>query len=265
MTRFCTSARFRGDCRILLAVLLLGVLCQGQSYQDSFDAGTLNRDWIVSSYTVANYAGGGSTVTFSPSNIDLSQGVLRLELDQPSAGTSTGAEIQLSQAYGYGTYEFTMRVGSTSATKAGAGTPISGQISATFLLSDPNSATEIDAPEIEGLSARSNWVQWTSWKNDSSTSGTPAYTILANPAAAFHKYKITWSASRLDYYIDSVLVSSTKSNIPSVNAHPTINFYGTNSSAWGGPATVGTSRYMYVSSFSYSSIQAPTALTNQVR
>jgi beta-glucanase (GH16 family) len=226
------------------------------TFEDNFSEGVLDTaKWVVSNYETTNYAGGGSDVTFSPNNINLSGGSLRLELTQPTAGTSTGAEITSRLSFGYGVYEFLMRAGSTSATSNGWGTTESGQISATFIIHDPppsyNSVTEIDGPEIEGLSARSNHIEWDVWKNDSSTDPTPEYNVLTNPQAAFHRYKFVWSAASIKFYIDGVLKSTCYSGIPSVAAVVDINFYGTNDAEWGGFATVGVKRYMYVKSFKF--------------
>jgi beta-glucanase (GH16 family) len=226
------------------------------TFEDTFNEGVLDTSkWVVSNYETNNYAGGGSNVTFSPNNIDLSGGSLRMELTQPTAGTSTGAEITTKLSFGYGTYEFSMRAGSTSPTSSGTGTTESGQISSTFIIHNPPptyaSITEIDAPEIEGLSARNDDIEWTVWKNSTATDPTPEYNVLLNPEDAFHRYKFVWSATSIKFYIDGVLKSTCKSGIPTVAAVIDINFYGTNDTQWGGLATVGVTRYMYVNSVKF--------------
>ncbi len=226
------------------------------TFQDTFNEGVLDTSkWVVSNYENNNYAGGGSNVTFSPGNIDLSGGNLRMELTQPTAGTSTGAEITTKLSFGYGTYEFSMRAGSTSPTSSGTGTTESGQISSTFIIHNPPpsyaSITEIDAPEIEGLSARNDWIEWTVWKNSAATDPTPEYNVVTNPEDGFHRYKFVWSASSIKFYIDGVLKSTCTSGIPTVAAVIDVNFYGTNDTQWGGLATVGVTRYMYVNSVKF--------------
>jgi beta-glucanase (GH16 family) len=221
------------------------------TFEDNFNEGVLNTSkWVVSNYETNNYTGGGSNVTFSPSHVDLSGGSLRMELTQPTAGTSTGAELTSKLSFGYGTYEFSMRAGSTSPSSTGAGTTESGQISSTFTIHNPppsyDSVTEIDAPEIEGLSARNEDIEWTVWKNSIATDPTPEYKVLANPEEAFHVYKFVWSAASIKFYIDGVLKATCTSGIPTVAAVIDINFYGTNGAEWGGLATVGVTRYMYV-------------------
>jgi len=226
------------------------------TFQDSFSKGVLNTSkWVVSNYEVNDYTGGGSNVTFSPNNIDLSGGNLRLELMQPTAGTSTGAELTTKLKFGYGTYVFSMRAGSTSPSSSGSGTAESGQISSTFIIYNPApsyaSITEIDAPEIEGLSARSNDIEWDVWKNSVSTDPTPEYNVLSNPEDGFHRYKFVWAPASIKFYIDGVLKAICTSGIPTAAAVIDINFYGTNDTRWGGLATVGVTRYMYVNSVKF--------------
>jgi beta-glucanase (GH16 family) len=226
------------------------------TFVDYFNEGTLNTSkWVVSTYETNNYAGGGSNVTFSSGNISLSGGDLRMELTQPTEGTSTGAEITSILSFGYGTYQFSMRAGSTSPTSSGEGTTESGQISSTFIIHNPPpsyaSITEIDAPEIEGLSARNDDIEWTVWKNSNATDPTPEYNVVNNPEDGFHTYKFVWSATSVKFYIDGVLKSTCTSGIPTIAAVIDINFYGTNSTGWGGLATVGVTRYMYVNSVKF--------------
>lgn len=226
------------------------------TFVDNFNEGALDTTkWVASNYEVNNYTGGGSNVTFSPGNIDLSGGDLRMELTQPTAGTSTGAEITTKLSFGYGTYEFTMRAGSTSPTSSGTGTTESGQISSTFIIHNPPpsyaSITEIDAPEIEGLPARNDDIEWTVWKNSIATDPTPEYNLVQNPEDGFHRYKFVWSATSIKFYIDGVLKSTCTSGIPTIAAVIDINFYGTNDTKWGGLATVGVTRYMYVKSVKF--------------
>ncbi|MGA7925753.1 MAG: glycoside hydrolase family 16 protein [Candidatus Sulfotelmatobacter sp.] len=226
------------------------------TFEDNFSEGKLNTSkWAVSNYETNDYAGGGSDVTFSPDNVDLGGGSLRLELTQPTAGTSRGAELTSKLSFGYGTYAFSMRAGSTSPTSSGPGTTESGQISSTFIIHDPppsyQSVTEIDAPEIEGLAARSNEIEWDVWKNSVSTDPTPEFNVLANPQEGFHHYQFVWAPASIKFYVDGVLKAICTSGIPSVAAVIDINFYGTNDLEWGGRATVGVTRYMYVNSVKF--------------
>jgi beta-glucanase (GH16 family) len=219
------------------------------TFSDNFNTGTLSSNWIVSNYTSDNYAGAGSNVQFSPSAIDMSQGCLCIKLTQPTAASSVGGELQLNQKFGYGTYSFTMRASSTSPIKGGAGNAVSGQISAVFnYLPDAsyNSITEIDAPEIEGQ--HPNQLSYTSWVNGVQKA---VEVPFQSPEAGFHVYKYVWAAGKIDFYVDGMLVTSITSNVPTQAASPIINHWGTNSTGWGGVATPGVDRYMYVSNFTF--------------
>lgn len=220
------------------------------TFSDRFDTGQLDLSkWVVSNWGAPGSIAGVNQGSFTPANVDLSQGMLCLKLEQEQGGKgviSTGAELQSKQAFGFGTYEWVMRTSSTSATPYGEGSAVSGQISSGFTFIDA-STTEIDF-EIEGQNPDTVWMtNWlgTALKQYSDTS------LQAPPAGSFHRYKLVWSPSEIDYFVDGVLVSTHTENIPQVPAYVMINHWGTNSTGWGGLATVGVSRYMYISSFTY--------------
>jgi beta-glucanase (GH16 family) len=107
----------------IIFFMLLAVSCAAQvgrtpTFEEHFNTGVLNRKvWIVSNWGAP---GGG---VFRPANVDLSQGLLRISLTQTENSdgsiSSVGGELQTKAAYGYGTYEWTMRMSSTSPTKNG--------------------------------------------------------------------------------------------------------------------------------------------------
>jgi beta-glucanase (GH16 family) len=212
-------------------------------FQDLFNTGTLGPQWNVSNE--ASVEGGGS---FRPSQIDMSQTVLRMAVTQDgTTAGSVGAELELNQQFGYGTYEWVMRAASTSPTSTGVGVAKSGQISSTFQYSGGNPVpTEIDAPEIEGQFP--NTVEYTTFVNG--VRADFSSTTLANPEAGFHAYKYIWGPGYINFYIDNVPTFTSITNVPTQPAFPIANLWGTNSTSFGGVATVGT-RYMYISSFKY--------------
>ena len=215
------------------------------TFEDDFSTGVLASCWIQSNWGAP---GGGQ---FKPAMLDMSQGCLCLKVTQDgTTAGSVGGEVQLNKLFGYGTYEFTMRASSTSPTKSGVGKAVSGQISGTWNFL-PNSAyasvTEIDAPEVEG--DKPNQLSYTVWK-DGARSDYHAVPF-ANPEAAFHRYKYIWSAGKVQFFADDVLVATTTNNVVTQPAYPMINHWGTNSTNWGGVATAGVERYMYVSSFKF--------------
>jgi len=219
------------------------------SFSDTFSTGSLDPSkWLASNEPAPGNISGVNYGSFVSSNVDLSKGMLclRLQQQQGSSGImSTGGQIQSLTTYGYGTYEWVMRASSTSSTPTGAGSVVSGQISAGFSFVN-NSQTEIDF-EIEGQTPDTVWM--TNWT--STTQKQYSSVFLASPDAGFHHYKFVWAPGKIDFYIDGVLVSTHTLNVPSAAAYIMINHWGTNSTGWGGLATVGVERYLYVSSFNF--------------
>ena len=219
------------------------------SLSDTFNSGSLDTSkWLASDEPAPGNISGVNYGSFVPSNVDLSKGMLCLKLQQQQGNSgvmSVGGQLQSLTTYGYGTYEWVMRASSTSSTPAGAGAVVSGQISAGFNFVN-NSQTEIDF-EIEGQHPDTVWM--TNWISTSKKQYSSVF--LASPEAGFHRYKFVWVPGKIDYYIDGVLVSTHTSNLPSAPAYIMMNHWGTNSTGWGGLATVGVERYLYVSSFNY--------------
>jgi endo-1,3-1,4-beta-glycanase ExoK len=223
------------------------------SFSDNFSTGALDASkWLASNGLAPGTISGLNYGSFVPSNVDLSKGMLCLKLQQQQGSSgvmSVGGELQSLTTYGYGTYEWVMRASSTSSTPTGAGTVVSGQISAGFSFVN-NSQTEIDF-EIEGQNPDTVWM--TNWISTSQKQYSSVF--LASPDANFHHYKFVWVPGKIDYYIDGKLVSTHTSNIPSAPAYIMINHWGTNSTGWGGSATVGVQRYLWVSGFTYTPYQ----------
>lgn len=214
-----------------------------QSFSDEFNSGKLDAaEWNISNGRAPQNG------HFDPANVSLSQGLLQLRVIQsqgPDGVTSSGGEIQSKRVFGYGTYEFTMRMGSTSSTPDGPGKPVSGSVSAGFNFVN-NSQTEID---IEFTGNDPGNVHETTWINpdpvkaptikESSAFG------MAGLADGFHTYGFVWYPGHVEWYLDGKLVAVHKKNVPTTPAHIILNHWGTNSDSWGGKATAG-SRYMYV-------------------
>lgn len=255
------------------------------TFSDSFNYKSIadaafKKNWNPQSYVGKNYAGAGSDCTFDPSNIsfpvDASTGVpcLCARLSQASAGASSGTEMLSVQPFGYGTYEFCSRMGSTSDTPNGSGGSVSGGVSSTFLISNDNSGTagyvEIDIPECEGDHA--TWAEYDIWFNGDSAgfnaqpsgpgfssqgSGSDTFLVIPTMVTEFHFYGCVWAPGQLDIYLDGVLQGSltgAKVPQPGTGGNPPtmdINHYGCNGTGWGGKASVGQTRYFYVRSAKY--------------
>ncbi len=187
------------------------------------------------------------TCTFQTSNVDLSQGYLRLQLTETagSSATSTGAEIRSVDLYGYGTYVVNWRAASTAAALADTGSSVSGCDSSPFMFVN-NSQTEIDMPEIE--CNHPTIAEWTTWNTLASHQATT--TTFSGWDQGIHQTKMVWSATSVQFYIDGVLEQTHSTVVPTAPAYFMFSIFGTNSTAFGGTATSG-NRYMYITQASF--------------
>jgi beta-glucanase (GH16 family) len=221
------------------------------TFVDNFATLDPNK-WIVSTWAAPgkNAVNNGS---FSASNATIVNGMLCLKLTQTQSGAvinSVGGEIATKQSFGYGTYEFVVRASSTASAPDALGTPVSGSITGCFDYL-AGSATEIDT-EIEG-GVRSALTQFTSWISDSKPNQTqqvsPANGVT--PEQAFFTYKFVWSPGKIVFYRNDVVVATFTNVVPTQPAPFLFNHWGTNDPNWGGVATPGVDRYMWVKKFSY--------------
>jgi endo-1,3-1,4-beta-glycanase ExoK len=172
--------------------------------------------------------------SFSPSHVSPLTSGIGLTLTETSTGTIVGGEVRTLDRFLYGTFKWTEYVP----------VQVSGQISAGFLYYD-QSTTEIDV-EQEGDLSNTFWV--TNWVG---TSHKQSSMICCYAPTAPHVMKLVWKPGVIDYYIDGALVAIHMQDVPSTAAYFIFNFWGTDSTAWGGLATPGTRNYI-VSGFSYS-------------
>ena len=232
-----------------IATTSQSVTNKAPSFSETFSAGILDTaKWFIDTGDAPGNIAGANQGTLSADHVDLSTGMLRLTLTQSVAdglATSVGAEIRSKQLFGYGTYVWVARAASTSATAEGPGSAASGSVTDVFNYID-DSRTEIDF-EYEGQFPSTLEMTNYSGVSNTQTSSAPV------PAAdrSFHEYKFVWSAAKIEFYVDGTLVSTHTQHIPSAPAAALINLWGTNSKSFGGVATRGVTRYLYVSSFSY--------------
>jgi len=176
----------------------------------------------------------------------------------PDSILSYGAAIISKERFGFGTYEFGMRMSSTSATPDGLGTAKSGAISSGFVFYN-KSESEID---LEFL-GNENAIWITNWQNanpkNAPTGGVKQTDKIANQSLAtgFHDYTLVWTSTSVKVYIDGTLVASHGEHIPQSPAYIVLQHRGTNSNEWGGIATAGVTRYMYVKSVRFTPQNAP--------
>jgi beta-glucanase (GH16 family) len=239
-------------------MLTTGLWAQAKSvttFNDNFRDGRLDTSKWIASDGKAPGSVNQNVGSFSPDNLDFSQGMLRIRMTQTQTSTgiaSSGGEIRTKQKFGYGVYEFTMRVASTSESPDSPGTVLSGGVSAGFSFIN-NSQTEID---IEAVGNQASDVHFTTWINPlpdkPPTIKQSTETSVQNPGEQFHTYGYAWYPGRVEWYIDGKLVSVHAKNVPSAPAYIIINHWGTNNEKWGGKASLGIPRYTYVKSVSYS-------------
>jgi beta-glucanase (GH16 family) len=210
------------------------------------------------------YADAGSVVTWTPGNISVVDGVLQMILTQSSAGASAGCEMVSTNngpssngRFGYGSFEVLARAGSTCSTPFGAGTPVSGGVSAGFIIWYATPYTEIDIQQTEGIAARDTLNDWAAYSGTDTSPTSVTVTggetaISPNPWNGYHYYGCTWSLNSILFFVDGVEVAHCSStSVPSADAQWDINHWGTNISGFGGAATTGVTRYSYYKSLKY--------------
>jgi beta-glucanase (GH16 family) len=252
--------------KALVAITLL--LCSAcgafaQTFSDDFRAGRLDTSkWTVATYTSPDSKPGLNSGTYIPENLDFSHGMLCIKVTQQKGGPdnilSYGGAIIFKERFGFGTYEFLMRMSSTSATPDGVGAATSGAISSGFVFYN-NSESEID---LEFL-GNENAIWITNWQNanpkNAPTGDVKQTKKVANHSLAteFHKYMLVWAPASVKVYIDGTLVASHNEHIPQSPAYIILQHRGTNSNEWGGTAAVGVTRYMYVKSVTFTPLKSP--------
>ena len=179
----------------------------------------------------------GNVGKFDANNVTVGSELV-LSLTQTQNGSqilSSGSEVITKQTFTYGTFEFTSRVSEA----------LSGSDASGFLYAS-NSATEID---MEQVGNKPDAVDCTNWKGTSDFQDTQVFGFDQTNS---HDFKIVWQPSFVDWYVDGQLVVHHTQAVPSAPAYFLFNLWGTNNSSWGGTATIGPTRYMYISNFKYS-------------
>lgn len=199
----------------------------------------------------------GALGVFNPANVLMTGNVLSLRLKQETTGHSNGAEIQSTALYSYGLLEWTMRMGSTSATLAGAGAGVTGGVSAGFIFVN-NSQTEIDF-EVEGQFPHRN--ELSCFQQVANVQSTSRY--FEDLSQSLHTYSMLWLPGTstptglpvVEYYFDYLhmitFTNQVNLPIPSAPAYALLNHWGTNSINFGGTESVGVTRYQYCTRFAY--------------
>ena len=194
--------------------------------------------------------------TYVPENVDFVDGVLRLKVEQtqgPDGVISKGAAIWTKEKFGYGTYEFVMRMASESQTPNGPGHAQSGTVSSAFSVLQ-NSETEMD---IEFLGDKNSL--WTTNYHNINLKATRSIAERANhgrdpqcvASDQFHTYKLVWQPDSVEVVHRWSAGYESLHQCTNRAAYIILQIRGTNSDEWGGKATVNAVRYAYVKSVKY--------------
>ena len=230
-------------------------------WREEFNGPRLDkRSWVISSGQAPGHIVNYHIGYYDPSHVQFvsQNGVSYLQLlltqengpvDSSASGViSRGALVYTKSKYGYGTYEWRMRMSSTATTPSGVGNSVSGSVSAGFVYVN-NSQTEIDF-EFSGRNPDTlymvNWLNPDPLKDPTGANETYDFLYPFTVSTAFHNYKFVWQSGQIAFYVDGALKATHTTNVPSAPAYFMINHWGTDSSGWGGTATVGVARYFYV-------------------
>jgi hypothetical protein len=231
------------------------------AFKDQFKSGKLDTTkWIVATHKSPDSAPGVNSGSYVSSAIDFTQGMLRITVQQHATASgieSLGGAIISRELFGFGTYDFEMRMSSLSPTPQGDGTASTGAVSSGFIYYN-KSESEIDLEFLGNENAL--WVS--SWFNlDPNFDPTPLQKTsdkLDEPALAtrFRHYSLVWSPKTVDVYIDGTRVAHQTEHVPQNPAHIILQHRGTNSDKWGGVAAVGVERYFFVRSVKFTPLGA---------
>lgn len=248
-------------------------------WEDNFDRTTLANPrkgrghgeprWIVASGRAPGSVPETHIGYYDPAHVGIVNGYLVMLLTQESGTVdsntngviSNGALIYTQDTYGYGTYEWRMRMSSTAESPEGSGSPVSGSVSAGFVYVN-NSETEIDF-EFSGHVVSDpllddDTLYMVNWNNitpgDGPTDAESTYTAVPidGLTSQFKTYRFVWEEGSISFYVDEELQAFHTTNVPSAPAHFMINHWGTNrDGGWGGAATLNIPRYFYVDGVKY--------------
>src|ERR1700689_4310220 len=134
------------------------------AFKDEFKGGKLDATkWIVATYKSPDSSPGVNSGTYVSSAIDFTKGMLRITVQQHATASgieSLGGAIISRELFGFGTYDFEMRMSSLSPTPQGDGTASTGAVSSGFIYYN-KSESEIDLEFLGNENAL--WVS--SWFN----------------------------------------------------------------------------------------------------
>lgn len=245
----------------VLLVYAMALPAQTPIFQDDFSNGKLDTSkWVVvEKEGIAGSLPGKNWGAYRAEYVQVFPGVVRFAMTQelqPSGKViSLGSEIESVDAYGYGTYTFVMRMSSTADQPDASGQAVSGSVSAGWNYL-PGSETEID---IEFRGDIPDTIRCTNFVNrrpENIRFAEKTTTVVsADPAGGFHTYSFVWSPGSIVWYMDGARIAENRSNVPSKPARIRVNHWGSNSAGFGGLATPGVARYVYLKSVTFQPLE----------
>lgn len=231
------------------------------AWQDDFSLGLDSGRWVVASGQAPGYTAGSHIGYYQTDHVTVENGYLKILLTQEGSASkgyiSRGGLVYTKAICGYGTYEWTMRMSSTSGSPGASGEWVSGSVSAGFLYVN-NSQTEIDF-EYSATTPEDvwtvNWLNTNPRRDPTGAMETATQVPLAEASATFHAYRFVWAPGLITFFIDDKRVATHTTDVPTAPAYFMINHWGTNGLGWGGTASPGKDRYFYVKSVSYTPLQ----------
>lgn len=228
------------------------------AFTDNFEGTAVDGSrWVVANGQAPGYRFADHIGYYQPDRVSVGGGLLRIMLTQeygPVDGgvwgvVSRGGLVYSKLKCGYGTYEWYVRMSTTSADpNIPTGGPLSGSVSAGFNYVN-NSETEID---FEFSAMTPDRLYMVNWRNtDPSQDPTEQqetyhYWPSFDSTSGFRHYKYVWEPGKITFYVDPLTPVVHTTNVPSAPAYFMMNHWGTNSDRWGGDATVGATRYYYI-------------------
>jgi endo-1,3-1,4-beta-glycanase ExoK len=204
---------------------------------DDFTGGQLDRKrWNISSWWAPGYLANNHLGYYEPENVSLQGGYLAMRLwqepgqvdDNLNGVISHGAHVTSKQKYGYGTYEWRMRMSSTATTPMGACQPVSGSVSAGFNYVN-NSQSEIDfefGAHLPETLIHGQLVQHRPLHRALREPGTIQRRIDFGLNSQFMTFKFVWEPGKISYYVNDQLKAVHTSNVPTAPAYFMINHWG---------------------------------------
>ena len=237
-------------------------------WEDSFDGTAIDESrWQIVNEAAPGSVTGEHASFYRADHASVSSGYLSLVLTQenetvdnnPNGVISNGALLASQLTYGYGTYEWRMRLTSNATSPTGTGScsadVVSGSVSAGFNFVN-NSETEID---IEYAGNTPDLLYFANWNNtnplmDPQPSQVTSTSLTARSVLGrghswcddFRTYKFVWQPTQITFFVDDQLRAQHTTTLPHTAAYIMIVIRGTNDTTWGGTATIGTPRYLYV-------------------